>query len=204
VPRVGLTRERVLDLAEAIVDADGPDALTLTRLAAQAGVRVPSLYKHVDGLADVLGALTVRALEGMAAALDFAGRTGDPREDVRVLARAWRHGGRSSPGLYALTLRTHLRGDPRVFTIGERLVREVTDRLGALGLEGVDRVHAARAFRALVHGFVVLETGEGFGIPVDVDASFEAAIDALLAGWSRAAAERGGADAGDLGAGRER
>ena len=36
-------------------------------------------------------------------------------------------------------------------------------------LEGDDAVHAVRAFRSAVHGFVALEAAGGFGIPVDLD-----------------------------------
>ncbi len=36
--------------------------------------------------------------------------------------------------------------------------------------------------RALVHGFVTLQAAGGFGLPDDVDVSFERAVDALVAG----------------------
>ena len=39
------------------------------------------------------------------------------------------------------------------------------------------RVPAVRALRSLLHGFVTLERDGGFGMPDDVDASFDAAIE---------------------------
>ena len=54
--------------------------------------------------------------------------------------------------------------------------------LRAWDLEGDDAVHAARAFRSAVHGFVALEAGGGFGIPVDLDASFDRLVGLLAAG----------------------
>jgi hypothetical protein len=40
------------------------------------------------------------------------------------------------------------------------------------GLEGDDAIHAARAVRSALHGFVALEAGGGFGIPIDLDESY--------------------------------
>ena len=53
-PRAGLSADRVTALALEIVDRDGPDALTLARVAESAGVATPSLYKHIGGLAEHL------------------------------------------------------------------------------------------------------------------------------------------------------
>ena len=44
--------------------------------------------------------------------------------------------------------------------------------LAGYGLEGDDAIHAARAVRAALHGFAVLEAGGGFGIKLDLDESF--------------------------------
>ena len=44
--------------------------------------------------------------------------------------------------------------------------------LRGYGLGGDDAVHATRIVRAALHGFAALETGEGFGIPLDVDETF--------------------------------
>ena len=49
-------------------------------------------------------------------------------------------------------------------------------------LEGDDAVHAARAFRSALHGFVGLEAAGGFGMPVDLDASFERLVATLAGG----------------------
>jgi AcrR family transcriptional regulator len=56
-----LTRERILRTAVAMADADGLDAVTLRRIAAELGVHVTSLYNHVptrdavtDGIVETL------------------------------------------------------------------------------------------------------------------------------------------------------
>lgn len=59
VPRQGLNRTVIVNAAQALVERDGVDALTMRRLGAQLKVEAPSLYKHVpnkeavlDGIAD--------------------------------------------------------------------------------------------------------------------------------------------------------
>ncbi|MBE9940881.1 TetR family transcriptional regulator, partial [Cellulosimicrobium cellulans] len=52
--RVGLSHDAVVRIALDLVDAGGPTGfadLTLAKVAAQAGVATPSLYKHVGSLA---------------------------------------------------------------------------------------------------------------------------------------------------------
>jgi hypothetical protein len=53
--------------------------------------------------------------------------------------------------------------------------------LRAYELEGDDLVDATRALRATLHGFVAIELAGGFGLPTDVDRSFERAVDGLVA-----------------------
>ncbi len=57
----GLTRERILQTAVRLADRDGPDAVTLRKIAAELGVHVTSLYNHVptrdavtDGIVELL------------------------------------------------------------------------------------------------------------------------------------------------------
>jgi AcrR family transcriptional regulator len=56
-----LTRERILQTAVRLADRDGPDAVTLRRIAGELGVHVTSLYHHVptrdavtDGIVELL------------------------------------------------------------------------------------------------------------------------------------------------------
>ena len=52
-----LSRERIVEVAAAVIDADGLDALSTRRLAAELGVRGPSLYNHFAGKAEILDAV---------------------------------------------------------------------------------------------------------------------------------------------------
>ncbi|HEY6737567.1 MAG TPA: TetR family transcriptional regulator, partial [Actinopolymorphaceae bacterium] len=58
--RVGLTRERVLDAALALVDREGLAALSMRRLGAELGVEAMTLYHHVANKAALLDGLVER------------------------------------------------------------------------------------------------------------------------------------------------
>jgi TetR/AcrR family tetracycline transcriptional repressor len=58
----GLSRARVCQEALALVDDEGLDALSMRRLGARLGVEAMSLYRYVQGKADLLDALHVAVL----------------------------------------------------------------------------------------------------------------------------------------------
>jgi AcrR family transcriptional regulator len=182
MPRAGLDTERVVDAAAAIADAEGLDAVTLARVAGGLGVRAPSLYNHVDGRAGLLRALALRGVRELTAALRDAavGRSG--ADALRATARAYRAYAGAHPGLYAAGVTAPSPEDPQHQAAAQETVDVIYAVLRAWQLEGDDAVHATRAFRSAVHGFVLLEASGGFAIPVDVDLSFERLVATLAGG----------------------
>jgi uncharacterized protein (UPF0276 family) len=68
-----------------------------------------------------------------------------------------------------------------------RAVVEISaDVLLGYGLKDHDAIDAIRAYRSALHGFVSLETGGAFGLPRDLDRSFDQLVRALstmFANW---------------------
>jgi AcrR family transcriptional regulator len=182
MPRMGLDAARVVEAAADIADAEGLEAVTLARVAGALGVRAPSLYNHVDGHGEVLRAIAVLAVRELAAALREAavGRSG--AQALTVAARAYRAYARAHPGRYAATLAAPTRGDEEHRAAASEAVDVLLAVLRAWDLEGDDAIHAVRAFRSALHGFVTLEAADGFGMAVDVDASFERLVATLAGG----------------------
>jgi hypothetical protein len=58
--------------------------------------------------------------------------------------------------------------------------------LAPYNLGPTDSIHIVRGLRSLIHGFISLEAAAGFGLPVDLDESFERLIQTFLAGLRRA------------------
>jgi AcrR family transcriptional regulator len=177
-----LDTDQVVDSAAALADADGLDAVTLTRVAERLGVRQPALYRHVDSYDALIRALGLRGREILANRLGEAavGLAGD--DAVRAMGRAWRTMVNDHPGLYAATDRYPCAGDAELETAVERVVAVLGQALAAYGLADDDRVHAARSMRSALHGFTHLESGDGHPHPVDLDDSFDRLVDLLCAG----------------------
>ena len=66
MPRVGLTGDDVVIAAAGLADEIGFGAVTMGLLADRLGVRPPSLYKHVGGLADLQHRLATLAMTELA------------------------------------------------------------------------------------------------------------------------------------------
>lgn len=180
--RVPLDQERVVEAAAVLADAEGVDALTLTKVAEQLGVRQPALYRHVESYQDLLRLLSLRGRERLAAALSEAaiGVSGD--EAVGAVGRAWRAAVMANPGVYEATDRYPCAGDQELEDAVERIVAVIAQALAGFDLEEDHRVHAARALRSAFHGFCQLEAGDGHPHPHDLDETFEGLIELLCAG----------------------
>src|SRR4051812_22866441 len=100
MPKAGLSADAVVTVALAIVDEHGPEALTLTALAARAGVATPSLYKHVSSLSQLRSLVAARVLDEMtsAATASVLGRSGD--DAVAALMRRMREYAVDHPARY--------------------------------------------------------------------------------------------------------
>jgi AcrR family transcriptional regulator len=82
----GLTREKVLEAAVALVDARGLGALSMRRLGEALGVEAMSLYRYVSGKEDLLDGVH----EVVVRRMHLAPASGDWRERLGALARAFR------------------------------------------------------------------------------------------------------------------
>jgi AcrR family transcriptional regulator len=177
----------VVKEAADVADEVGWEHLTLATVADRLGVRLPSLYKHIDSLDGLRRDVGLVALGELRAALAAAavGRAG--ADALRAMSAAYRAYGRSHPGRYAATVRAPAAGDVERQAAAEAVLEIVFAVLAGYGLTGDDAIDATRVLRAGLHGFVTLESGGGFGLPRDVDHSYECLIDSLdqsFAGWS--------------------
>ena len=182
MPRMGLDAERVVDAAAGIADAEGLEAVTLARVAGELGVRAPSLYNHVDGRDDVLRAIAVRGVRELTSALRQAAVGRSSADALTAAARAYRAYARAHPGRYAATVAAPTRGDEEHRAAASEAVDVMLAVMRGWDLEGDDAIHAVRAFRSAVHGFVAIEAADGFGMAVDVDASFDRLVATLVEG----------------------
>jgi hypothetical protein len=100
------------------------------------------------------------------------------------MAHAMRRFARTCPGRYAAAQRAYP-DDPEIAAAGGRVIAVFVAVLRGWDLEGDEAIHAVRVVRSALHGFVALELNGGFGMALDLDASFDRLVDVLARGLER-------------------
>src|SRR5512132_958222 len=90
-----------------ILEQEGVQGLTMQRVAATVGVRAPSLYKRVADRGDLIRLILEDVASELTEELDRAATTGEPRQDLRALATAFRGFAHARPAAYALLFAPH-------------------------------------------------------------------------------------------------
>jgi AcrR family transcriptional regulator len=157
VERQPLTRERVLEAALALMEAEGLGAVSMRRLGRELGVEAMSLYNHVADKDDVLSGIQERVMSEF----PLPEPSGDWIEHLRAMARSFRELLIRHPGVVAL-LSSHA-GRPLSDPRSLRPIEVVLETLRSAGLSEDDTVHAYRALVGFVMGNAVLEIGGFFG-----------------------------------------
>jgi AcrR family transcriptional regulator len=182
MPRQGLDTARVVQEAARIADAEGLTEVTLARVASDLGVRAPSLYNHVDGRGGLLRLLSIASVNELADALRDAavGRSG--ADALRAIARAYRKYAHEHPGRYTATVSAPAPDDDELAAAGARAIGVLVAVLAGWGFTGEEALQRVRVVRSALHGFVAIEAQGGFGLPLDLDDSFELLLATLIAG----------------------
>ncbi|MCW3013584.1 MAG: TetR/AcrR family transcriptional regulator [Solirubrobacterales bacterium] len=180
--RRGLTHDLVVEAATRIADARGLDAVTVAAVAADLGVRPPSLYNHVGSVDALRQAIGAAALLELAAAMSIAAAGLAHDDALLAIARTQRAYALRHPGAYAATGRIVGVKDEHFLAGGAAVVDVLLAVLRGYGLTGEEAIHGARAVRSAVHGFVSLELAGGYAMALDPEASFDWTVRALAAG----------------------
>ena len=160
-------RREIVDAALRILQSQGPAAVTMRRVAAELGIRGPSLYKHVSDKGVIEGLLQQHAMAEFGRAVRAAG------PGARSVAAAYRSWALANPHLYELAARRPVRRD----IVGEAEAFAAAPLVEAVGGDP----DKARALLGLAHGLVDLELNDHFPPGADVEAAWHVAVDALAA-----------------------
>lgn len=173
------SREAIVGAALALLERDGPDALTMRALAETLSVRASSLYRHVPDRDALLSALADEAACRLHDAMRAASHDQRGPEAFHAAAHAYLAFSRERPRLYDLL---HAPRAPEFARPGPRkdlwnfvlaLTREITSR--------PDDTSGAVAVWAFLHGFCALERSGSFGLSGPKE-GFERGLAALRTG----------------------
>jgi AcrR family transcriptional regulator len=150
--REPLTRERVIEAALRIMDAEGLEAVTMRRIGRELGVEAMSLYNHVRDKDDILDGIS----DAVMSQFEMPSPTKDWSKDVRAMAREWRRLLGLHPGVMELLAERHKPLE------GMHAYRPMDGALEVLHRAGLRPREATQAFNALggyIMGFVMMEQG---------------------------------------------
>ncbi|MGH3130677.1 MAG: TetR/AcrR family transcriptional regulator [Gaiellaceae bacterium] len=163
----------IVAAARALLEEEGPDALSMRRLAARLGIRAPSLYNHLPDKQALEAAIISAGFEEAAELFEAAVR--DAADPLAALSAAYRDFAHRRPHLYRLMTERPLPRDRLTPGVEDRAAQPVVEATGG-------DVDAARAAWAFAHGMVILELNGRFPPGADLDAAWRRGIDAFQAG----------------------
>ena len=159
----------IVEAARELLEAEGPDGLSMRRVAERVGIRAPSIYKHLPDKEALEAALVSAGFEEWAARFEAAAADAD--DPVDAFAVAYRAYAADHPHLYRLMTERPLARD--------RLEPGVEDRAAAPIVAAAGDPDGARAMWAFAHGMTILELNGRFPPGADLDAAWAKGIAAF-------------------------
>ena len=181
MPRQRVNLVEVTVTALSIVDRHSLDALSLTAVAGELGIRPSALYTYFANIEALRHAVAVQATTNLTARLRDAavGRAGD--DAIAAMATAYRTFAADHPGQFASTLAPLPVHHGDLADAGAEQLDLFARVVAGYGHDGDEALHAARSVRSAIHGFVALEACDGLG-PGDLDVSFGKLVDTVVTG----------------------
>lgn len=173
MPRSGLATASVTEAGAVLADETGFHQFSMGSLADRLGVRTPSLYKHVDSLADLKRRVGVLAATELADAIRDATQGRAESDALAAAARTILRYAREHPGRYTAVNSARPTGpDDPLVVARNRLLDSFAAALRGYQLDPDQALHALRMLRSAIHGFATLDTAGEFRLAADVEDSF--------------------------------
>ncbi|WP_415976107.1 TetR/AcrR family transcriptional regulator [Rhodococcus sp. 077-4] len=186
MPRAGLAPASVTEAGAELADEVGYAQMSMGLLAERLGVKTPSLYKHVDNLADLVHRVAVLAMNELADAIRDATQGRSGRDALVAGTHAMRNYAKTHPGRYAAGNAAQITGpDDPIIAAANRVMDSWSAMLHGYRIDPGQQTHAMRMLRSLLHGFATLETAGSFQLGTDLDNSFDWMIDFVDQSLSR-------------------
>jgi AcrR family transcriptional regulator len=152
-PRQKLSRDKIVEAALRVMDAEGLEAVSMRRVAREVGVEAMSLYHHVNDKDDLLQGVCDKIM----GSFEFPDEGGTWDERMRAGARSWRRLLQAHPDIMRLFAVTHGPSptSPASLRPTEFALRMIRDA----GISDRDTVQAFHAFGGYIQGFVMMEGG---------------------------------------------
>jgi len=174
------SREALASIARELVEASGPDALTVGAVARRAGIKPPSLYKHFVDRSALLKAVEIDVLHELAAHLRRETKGADHKSRLKAMARAYRLFGTTAPNRYRVIYSGNAFIDPEIREACLYSAQPLFEELRAAGIAEERILPVSRTLVPFLHGFVIMEIGSAFNLGGDIEEAFETGLETIL------------------------
>ncbi|MFJ8085670.1 TetR/AcrR family transcriptional regulator [Streptomyces sp. NPDC096205] len=176
------TRDRIVKVAADLLRDQGPAAVTTRRVAHEAGLQPPALYRLFQDKDDLLDAAAEHVFAEHVAGKQTTAPSGDPVEDLRAGWNMQISFGLANPYVYGLLLDPARARDTPAQVQGVRILAERVHRIAAAGRLRVSEERAVNLIRSAgvgtVHTLLTLPPEQSD--PHLADAAFDAVARAIL------------------------
>lgn len=162
-----LSRERIVETAGALVDAEGLEAVSTRRLAAELGVSGPSLYNHFRNKDEILEAVA----DAISAQVDLSMFEEDDARDWRTALHDWAVSYRAALTAHPNTVPVLARGPGRR-PAGLRVADAVFGAMVRAGWPPAQATHIGALMRYFITGSALGSFARGF---VDDETAYDPA-----------------------------
>jgi AcrR family transcriptional regulator len=167
-------RRRLLEAAARLLGEEGPAALSVRRLASEAGTSTMAVYTHFGGMPALVREVVVEGFARLHARVAEVATSDDPVDDLARIAAAYRANALAHPHLYAVMFGSASLGGYRLhddeLDVGlaafGQLVTATERAMDAGRLRRDDPAAVAGQLWCALHGYVMLELS-GFHRVVD-------------------------------------
>ncbi len=186
-PSAGMEAALLASAAD-ILETEGPDRLSVRRIAAAANVAPMGVYNHFDSKFGIIDALFIQGFERLREALATIADIEDPYDALREGGRRYRALALAHPMVYQVMFLRAVPGyvpSEHALVVAARafdsLVAAVERAMAAGVLADASATETAQLIWANIHGWVSLEL-LGVGFVEDQDAGYDRICTSLLRG----------------------
>jgi AcrR family transcriptional regulator len=189
------TRERLLETASRLLAEEGANAVSVRRLADEAGTSTRAIYSLFGSKEGLLSAMFRRAADTFVRLHDAVPVADDPLDELIPLGLAYRQSALEQPHLYGLLFGGAVPGfrpreeDVQYAQRSQFRVVDALERAARKGLLVGDPWQVSNEGWGLVHGLASLELMGCLGPPEAAEAVWRGALATTLAGLRQMASQ---------------
>jgi AcrR family transcriptional regulator len=174
------SRDALVAIARRLVESAGADAVTVSAVAQEAGVKGPSLYKHFADRGALLKAVEINVLGELEAVLRAGTKGRTAKQRLRAMAATYRRFAKKNPRRYEVLYSRDAFADPDIAAACYAAAKPLFEELERAGVHAKRILPLSRTLTAFLHGFVSMEIVNAFRLGGDIDEAFEEGIETIL------------------------